>query len=306
MGTYDFRGRVVVITGAGRGIGRAYAHLLGDLGASVVINDLGATTDGAGTDPLPARRVADEITAAGGVAIADANDISQPAGGQALIDAAVAEFGRVDVLINNAGNIRWGGLPEVDVDNIEAHLAVHTKGSFNTIRAAWPHLLRQDYGRIVLTGSSGMFGLPDNLGYATAKAALIGMARSLTVSAGDRNIRINVIAPNAWTRLAGRGGADEPAAVARMEPELVAAMVAYLAHEACPVSGEVYLAGAGRFARVFVAATDGYVHPDGAAPTVDDIAANWARINNETGYYVPISVADWARHYMSHRKSTVE
>jgi NAD(P)-dependent dehydrogenase (short-subunit alcohol dehydrogenase family) len=306
MGTYDFHGRVAVITGAGRGIGRAYAHLLADLGASVVVNDLGATTDGAGADPLPARRVADEITAAGGVAIADANDISQPAGGHALIDAAVAEFGRVDVLINNAGNIRWGGLPDVDVDNIEAHLAVHTKGSFNTTRAAWPHLLRQDYGRIVLTGSSGMFGLADNLGYATAKAALIGMARSLTVSAGDRNIRVNVIAPSAWTRMAGRGSADEPPAVARMEPELVAAMAAYLAHEACPVSGEVYLAGAGRFARVFVAATDGYVHPDGAAPRIDDIAANWARINDETGYYVPISVADWARHYMSHRKSTVE
>jgi NAD(P)-dependent dehydrogenase (short-subunit alcohol dehydrogenase family) len=301
MGTYDFGGRVAVITGAGRGIGRAYAHLFGELGASVVVNDLGATRDGAGADPRPARQVADEITAAGGVAIADASDISEPAGGQALIDAAIAEFGRVDVLVNNAGNIRWGGLPEVEVDNIEAHLAVHTKGSFNTVRAAWPHMLSQNYGRIVLTGSSGMFGLPDNLGYATAKAALIGMARSLTVSAGDRNIKVNVIAPNAWTRMAARGGDDDPPAVARMEPELVAAMAAFLAHEACPVSGEVYLAGAGRFARVFVAVTEGYVHPDGVAPTIDAIAENWSRVNDETGYYVPTSLADWARHYMSHR-----
>jgi NAD(P)-dependent dehydrogenase (short-subunit alcohol dehydrogenase family) len=266
-----------------------------------VVNDLGGTKDGAGADPQPARQVADEITAAGGVAIADASDISQPAGGQALIDVAIAEFGRVDVLVNNAGNIRWGGLPEVEVDNIEAHLAVHTKGSFNTVRAAWPHMLAQNYGRVVLTGSSGMFGLPDNLGYATAKAALIGMARSLTVSAGDRDIRVNVIAPNAWTRMADRSGDDDPPAVARMEPELVAAMAAFLAHEACPVSGEVYLAGAGRFARVFVAVTDGYVHPDGVAPTVDAIAANWSRINDETGYYVPTSLAEWARHYMSHR-----
>src|SRR5215468_7281282 len=116
MGTYDFSGRVAVITGAGRGIGRAYAHLFGGLGASVVVNDLGATKDGGGADPGPARQAADEITAAGGVAIADASDISEPAGGQALIDAAITAFGRVDVLVNNAGNIRWGGLPEVEVD----------------------------------------------------------------------------------------------------------------------------------------------------------------------------------------------
>ena len=305
---YRFDGRVAVVTGAGRGIGRAYARLLGSLGAKVVVNDLGASTEGAGADPGPADRVAREIRDAGGMAISNADDISEVAGGRALIDQTTAEFGRVDIVINNAGTVRWGGLPEVDIDNIEAHLAVHTKGSFNTIRAAWPHMLKRNYGRVVVTGSSGMFGLPDNLGYATAKAALIGMAKSLTASAGEYDIKINVIAPSAWTRMASRQpGGPEAAplpAPAQMEPELVAPMTAFLAHEACPVSGEVYLAGAGRFARVFVAATEGYLHPGTATPTIDDVAANWGSINDEAGYYVPASLADWAARYLAHRRGS--
>jgi NAD(P)-dependent dehydrogenase (short-subunit alcohol dehydrogenase family) len=299
MGMYEFHGRVAVITGAGRGIGRAYAHLLASLGAKVVVNDLGATKEGVGSDPGPARTVVDEIVRAGGVAIPHTGDVSVVADADALINRATAEFGRIDVLINNAGTIRWGGPPEVDLDNIEAHLAVHTKGSFNTVRAAWPHMLARNYGRIVLTGSSGMFGLPDNLGYATAKAALIGMAKSLTVAAGRHDITVNVIAPNAMTRMGSRSPAD--ATPPGMEPELVAPMAAFLAHEACPVSGEVYLAGAGRFARVFVAATEGYRQAEPAAATVDDIAANWDTINDESGYYVPASLMDWAGRYLSHR-----
>ena len=295
---YRFDGRVAIVTGAGRGIGRAYARLLGELGAKVVVNDLGGSTDGVGTDPLPAQQVADEIRDAGGTAIPNVADVSSIAGGEALVGEALAEFGRVDIVINNAGTVRWGGLPEVDLANIEAHLAVHTKGSFNVIRAAWPHLLERDYGRVVVTGSSGMFGLPDNLGYATAKAALLGMAKSLSVSAGQHDIKINVIAPNAFTRMASRQRGPVPA---QMEPELVAPMAAFLAHEACPVSGEVYLAGAGRFARIFVAATDGYLHPDAATPSIDDVAKNWETINDEAGYYVPSSLMDWAGHYLAHR-----
>jgi NAD(P)-dependent dehydrogenase (short-subunit alcohol dehydrogenase family) len=296
---YRFDGRVAIVTGAGRGIGRAYAHLLGALGCGVVVNDLGASTEGVGADPEPAQRVVEEIRVAGGIAIANTSDVCEVGGGEALVGDAVSEFGRVDVVINNAGTVRWGGLPEVDLDNIEAHLAVHTKGSFNVIRAAWPHMLEQNYGRIVVTGSTGMFGLPDNLGYATAKAALIGMAKSLTVSAARHDIKINVIAPNAFTRMASRQP-DGPVPP-QMEPELVAPLAAYLAHEACPVSGEVYLAGAGRFARVFIAANDGYLHPGPAMPTIDDVAGNWASINDETGYYVPSSLMDWAARYLAHR-----
>jgi NAD(P)-dependent dehydrogenase (short-subunit alcohol dehydrogenase family) len=309
MTKYEFDGRVAVVTGAGRGIGRAYALLLGQRGAKVVVNDLGGSTKGTGHDPAPAQAVVDQITKAGGTAIADSSDVSTVEGGQRAVDAAVNEFGRVDIVVNNAGNVIYGGLPEVEVSVLDAILAVHVRGTFNVTRAAWPHMLAQNYGRVVLTGSTGMFGMPDNLSYATAKSAMIGMAQAMTASAGDRDIKVNVIAPNAWTRMAGdrSEGMDQlrvqrPAGVPpHMEPELVAPMVAFLAHESCPVSAGIYLAGAGRFARMYVAATDGYLHPDDGTPTIEDVAANWAAINDEASYYVPKSTLDWSAHYMSHQ-----
>ncbi len=161
MDRYGFEGRVAVVTGAGRGIGRAYARLLAERGASVVVNDLGGSMEGAGTDAGPASTVAAEIVAAGGAAVADTSDVASPAGAQALVDTAVERFGRVDILVNNAGIIRWAGFPEADADNLASHLAVHVGGSFNTTRAAWPRMVEQGYGRIVMTSSSGMFGLPD-------------------------------------------------------------------------------------------------------------------------------------------------
>jgi len=304
MSDYNFKGRVAVVTGAARGIGRGYADLLAARGASVVVNDFGGTKEGTGGDPEPARTAAAELVAAGGIAVPDTSDISTVAGGQAVIDTAVREFGRIDIVVNNAGNIRWGGPPDVDAANIQSHLDVHVLGSFNTTRAAWPHMVGQNYGRIVMTGSTGMFGLPDNLGYATAKAGLVGMTRSLTVAAGERDIKINVIAPNAWTRMGSRAseGQSEAAQPAppNMEPELVAPMVAFLAHEACTVSGEIYVAGAGRFGRIFIAGNEGYVHTNPEPASIEDVAANWATINDETGYYVPASLMDWAGRFMSH------
>jgi NAD(P)-dependent dehydrogenase (short-subunit alcohol dehydrogenase family) len=292
----SFEGRVAVVTGAGRGIGRAHALLLAGRGARVVVNDLGGSMQGVGADAEPASAVVGEIVAAGGVAIADNSDVATPAGGQALVDAAVERFGRVDIVINNAGIIRWAGFPEADADNLENHLAVHVGGSFNTTRAAWPQMLEQGYGRIVMTGSAGMFGLPENLSYATAKAAVIGLTRSLKTAGAAHDIKVNVIAPAAMTRMAGRpkDGVDP-----QMSPDLVAPMVAFLAHEDCPVSGEIYAAGAGRFARIFIASTAGYVHPD-PEPTVEDVARNWATINDETDYYVPADLTDWSRVFMTH------
>ena len=178
MSGLRFDGRVAVVTGAGRGIGRAYARLLGELGASVVVNDLGGSIEGDGADTEPAATVAAEIVSAGGAAIADGNDVSADTGASALVDATLAEFGRIDVLVNNAGIMRWAAVPDVTVDDLDRHLAVHVRGSFNTVRSAWPHFAEQRYGRVVMTTSAGMFGLARNLAYATAKGGVVGMTRS--------------------------------------------------------------------------------------------------------------------------------
>jgi len=297
---HRFDGRTAVVTGGGRGIGRAYARLLADRGASVVVNDLGGSIAGDGEDVRPAATVTEEIIAAGGAALADGHDVATPAGAQALVDAAVDHFGRIDIVVNNAGIVRWAGFPDADADNLERHLAVHVGGSFNTTRAAWPYMLDQGYGRVVMTTSSGMFGLPTNLSYATAKAAVIGMTRSLNTAGARHGIKINLIAPAAMTRMAGQP--EDTAGVSGtdpMAPDLVAPMVAFLAHEDCPVSGEIYAAGAGRFTRLFIASTVGYVHP-GREPTMEDVAQHWATINDESGYSIPTSLGDWSKTFLAH------
>ncbi len=173
---------------------------------------------------------------------------------------------------------------------------MHVGGSFNTTRAAWPHMVEQGYGRIVMTTSAGLFGLPMNLSYATAKGAVIGLTRSLTTAGAAHGIKVNLIAPAAVTRMAGRASNDrgDDDGSASMAPELVAPMAAFLAHEDCPVSGEIYAAGAGRFARIFIASTPGYVHSTSgqaggptSVPTIEDVAEHWTAINDEIGLLRP-------------------
>ncbi|MER5516578.1 SDR family NAD(P)-dependent oxidoreductase [Streptomyces sp. NPDC002763] len=303
MSEFSFEGRVAVVTGAGRGIGRAHARLLAERGAKVVVNDLGGSMEGEGTDAGPAQRVADSIVAAGGQAVADTNDVSTEAGGKAIIGSALDAFGRVDIVVNNAGIIRWAGLPEVDLDNLERHLAVHLLGSFNTMKAAWPHFVEQGYGRVVLTTSAGLFGLDNNLSYAAAKGGVVGLARSARLAGEAHGIKVNVVAPAALTRMGGiedEAAAEAAAQQAGMPSEAVSPIVAYLAHESCPVNGEIYAAGAGRFARFFIGSTPGYVH-DGGPATIEDVVKNWDAINDEKDYYVPGDLMAWTGAFLGHQ-----
>jgi NAD(P)-dependent dehydrogenase (short-subunit alcohol dehydrogenase family) len=270
--------------------------LLAARGARVVVNDIGGSAEGVGADPAPAEEVTAEITAAGGAAVADGSDVSTADGAAAAVQRALDEFGRIDVVINNAGIVRWAGPAEADAVNLAAHLDVHVGGAFHTTRAAWSHFVEQRYGRIVMTTSSGLFGLPNNLSYAAAKGAVIGLTRSLAVAGRKQGITVNAIAPAAVTRMAGQ---SPPDAETEMTPQLVAPMAAYLAHEQCPVTGEIYAAGAGRFARLFIASTPGYVHRPGE-PTVEDVAAHWDAINDEDGYDVPANLMAWSERFLAH------
>ena len=305
MKHHSFDQRVAVVTGAGRGIGRAYALLLAQRGARVVVNVLGGSIEGDGIDVGLAATVVEQINAEGGSAIADTNDVASVEGADALIAAAVTTFGSIDILINNAGIMRWAGMPTVDHADLARHLDVHVFGTFNTVRAAWPHMLQQRYGRIINTTSAGVFGLPNNLAYATAKGGTVGLTRSLATAGAKHNILANLIAPAAMTRMAGPAGNADPQG-SPMDPALVAPLVAYLAHEDCPVNGEMYAAGAGRFSRVFIASTDGYVHaPDAThapstAPSIETVAEHWATINDVSNYTIPADLMEWSATFTAH------
>jgi NAD(P)-dependent dehydrogenase (short-subunit alcohol dehydrogenase family) len=229
------------------------------------------------------------------VAVADDHDVASPSAAQSLVETTLEHFGRIDILINNAGVIAWADFPDTDDDNFGRHLAVHLGGSFLTTRAAWPHLVEQRYGRIVMTTSSGIFGLPNNTSYAAAKGGVLGLTRSLATAGAPYDIRVNAIAPAAMTRMAGSVTADIGD---RLDPALVAPMVAYLAHESCPVTGEIYSAGAGRFARILLAQTPGYVH--NGTPTVEDLAEHWSAINDERGFTAPADLMAWSASFLTH------
>lgn len=262
-----FDDRVALITGAGRGLGRAYALLLAARGAKVVVNDPGVSMQGEGTDAGPAQSVVDEIRAAGGQAIASTDSVATPEGGQAMIDLARDHFGSIDILIHNAGIVRRGGLAELSYADFETVLDVHLRGAFHVVRAAFPHMCAANYGRIVLTGSiNGLYGNAGVVNYSVAKAGMIGLSNVAAIEGAAHGVKSNIILPGAVTRMAE--GLDT-SAYPPMDPELVAPAVGYLAHQDCAVSGEMLIAMAGRVGRAYTMETVGLFQPDW---TIEQIA----------------------------------
>jgi NAD(P)-dependent dehydrogenase (short-subunit alcohol dehydrogenase family) len=254
-----FDDRVAVVTGAGRGLGRAYAHLLASKGAKVVVNDSGGSVTGEGADSGPAQDVVQQVTAAGGDAVACTASVATPEGGKAIVRAALDNYGRIDILIHNAGTVRRGSLKELTYEDFEAVVDVHLRGAFHVVRPAFPLMCEAGYGRIVLTSSiGGLYGNHGVANYAVSKAGMIGLSNVVALEGADEGVKCNVIVPGALTRMAE--GLDT-SAFPPMEPELVAPVVGWLAHESCSITGEMLVAIAGRVARAVIAETPGVYRP---------------------------------------------
>jgi len=259
MADLRFDDRVAVVTGGGRGLGRSYATLLASQGAKVVVNDPGGSLTGDDTDARPADDVVREITAAGGQAVASAESVTTAAGGKAILEAALDTYGRLDILIHNAGIVRSAPLKEMSYEDFEAVLDVHLRGAFHVVRPAFPVMCDAGYGRIVLTSSiGGLYGNHGVANYAAAKAGVIGLSNVVALEGAVEGVQSNVIVPAAVTRMAeGIDTSEYPP----MGPELVAPVVGWLAHESCSVTGEVLIALAGRVARAIVTETPGMYRP---------------------------------------------
>lgn len=284
-----FDGRVAVVTGAGGGLGRSHALELARRGASVVVNDIGATLDGEGLDASPAQQVVDEITAAGGTAVANHDSVATPEGGQGIIDAAVEAFGRIDVVVNNAGILRDKSFAKTGPDSVDPVVAVHLLGAFNVTRPAWALMREQGYGRVIVTSSSaGLWGNFGQSAYGAAKMGLVGLVKVLAQEGRKYSITANAIAPVARTRMTeGLTGDLED----KLDPEAVSAVVAFLGHESCELTGEILSCGAGRVARVFVGVTQGILSGDLDA---EEVAARLDEVFDDTDYQLPGSSGEEA------------
>jgi NAD(P)-dependent dehydrogenase (short-subunit alcohol dehydrogenase family) len=288
MAELGYDGKVAIITGAGGGLGRSHALELASRGALVVVNDLGGSVDGQGGSHTAAQQVVDEIKAAGGEAVANYDSVATPEGGKAIVQTALDAWGRVDIVINNAGILRDASFKNMTPELLEPILDVHVKGAFYVTQAAWASMRENNYGRIVNTSSAaGIFGNFGQTNYGAAKAGLVGFTRVLAVEGAKNNIKANAIAPVAKSRMTEDLLGP---LVDKLGPEFITPVVAWLAHEDCPVSGEVYSCGGGHVARVFTGVTQGWT--DTESLSVEDIRDHFDEIRDEDGYLVPANLTE--------------
>jgi NAD(P)-dependent dehydrogenase (short-subunit alcohol dehydrogenase family) len=303
----DFTGEVVVVTGAGRGLGRLYALELARRGAAVVVNDVGGSMQGNGTNPAIADQVVAEIQAAGGMAVASHGSVDSPGGGRAIVDAAVDTFGRLDAVVSNAGIFKTRPFEDLLPSDWRRMIEVHLHGAFFLAQPAFGIMRRQGHGRFVFVASSaGLFGQPNSAHYAAAKAGVVGLANTIAIEGAEHGILANTVLPFGYTRMVtetvgggeGEGGGndeelrDDSAFLRAIEPELVVPIVVFLASRSCPVTHHNVSACAGRFARAFVGLGEGWLAPPGTGPTAEDVAARWDTVAATDPYTVPTSIFD--------------
>lgn len=295
-----FDDRVAVVTGGGRGVGRSHALLLAARGARVVVADHGGGIDGRGSSSAPADGVAAEIRAAGGEAVACHASVAEEAGAASIVGAAIDTYGRLDIVVNNAGIHDAAPFTELSTAQYQRMLDVHFFGTLFVIRAAWPHFVDAGYGRVVNTVSEAMLGgIPELSSYGSAKGAVFGLTRNLATEGADAGIKVNAVAPRAYTRMSA-SHSDKLSALmampkevmdqinASMPPEQCAPAMAFLAHESCPLNGEMLQAGMGGVARIAVVYAQGI---NGTSITPEDIATHLDRVMDLSSAITPDTAA---------------
>ena len=269
--------RVIVVTGAGGGLGREYALTLAKEGASVVVNDLGGARDGTGSGSAMADQVVAEIKDAGGRAVANYDSVAEAAGAENIVKTALDEFGAIHGVVSNAGILRDGTFHKMSFENWDAVLKVHLYGGYNVIHAAWPHFREQSFGRVVVaTSTSGLFGNFGQANYSAAKLGLVGLINTLAREGAKYNIKTNAVAPIAATRMTQ--DILPPEVFEKLTPEYVAPVVAYLCSEEVPDTASVFIIGGGKVQRAALFQNDGVTFS--GVPSVDDVAAKWNEIDD--------------------------
>ena len=295
----EFGEQVVLVTGAGRGLGRLYALELARRGAAVVVNDVGSSMHGDGKDPTVADRVVAEIEQAGGVAAPSYESVATPEGGQAIVDAAVDRFGRLDAVVSNAGIFHTVPFDELMPSDWRRMLNVHLDGAFHISQPAFRVMKRQQYGRFVFVASSaGLFGQPNSADYAAAKAGVVGLTNVIAIEGADHGILANTVLPFGLSRMVTEtlgelaDQLEQSEFLRAIRPDLVVPIVAYLASRSCSISHANFSACAGRFARVFVGLASGWVAEPATTPTADDVADHFADVTAPEPFIVPNSIFD--------------
>ena len=283
----SLEGKVAVVTGAGRGLGRAYVELLAERGARVVVNDLGTDVSGFGKDSTIAQQVADLIRTRGGEAIAEDSDVSTPEGGSALIARTIEHFGRIDILVNNAGICGSQLFEDATLDDFDRYWRVHLGGPVNTVKAAWPYMVAQRYGKIVLvTSYVGLFGSRGQATYAAAKCAVVGLMRILAMEGAEHGILVNTISPVGYTRMHPAAGShvSEADGKAATPVEAVAPAIVWLASDGCSDTNSIYHVEAGAIQRIAMVMGPGFYDPH---LTPESIAENYAKVESIQGFSEP-------------------
>jgi NAD(P)-dependent dehydrogenase (short-subunit alcohol dehydrogenase family) len=290
MAEIRFDDRVAVITGAGGGLGRTYALEIAKRGGMVVVNDLGGKADGSGGSSSMADQTVKEINEAGGKAVANYDSVATPEGGEAIIQTAIDNFGKVDIVINNAGILRDKTFAKLSKEELEIVLDVHLKGAFYVTQPAFRKMKEQNYGRILFTASgAGVFGNFGQTNYGAAKMGLVGLSNVLAQEGLKNNIRCNVIAPIARTRLTEQllGPMAE-----KLDPACVTPLSVYLVSEQCELTHEIFDVGGGRYARIFIGMNQGWAKGPGQPASVEEIAANLDKIRDVSDYIIPSGIGD--------------